>query len=274
MRFFLFLFLFLFIFLISVKTTGQTVVFTNEEWNSHVKELKSRKDSLHSVIVNLLQQKKEYEDSLGRIEDNMVLRRGQLTKQKDSLNYFTKRVAINSNYRIDSLKHKNDSLYSVIKYLSYNTKYAELSLIKYANNKLYYPYDASIEDALSYLNGIKDNPYPQLNQILEQYHLYTEEILELMEKAQASGLSHVSSNNEFNTSEVKRLRDSYANEWLPKIRQTSYYKNLYKKSNSIHYLDVIIDKVYIDRIRKYQSGQLNIVSFQDVIEFPKIFRLK
>lgn len=131
------------------------------------------------------------EDSLLKVRwDSLNTLKAKLTNERNTLISFNKtikgKISKLSNAKVEaqeglaSLNKDSvailllqDSLTDLRKQLdSYTSyiKYAERCAIKYANNKLYYPYDSSVETALDVLSRVKNNPYPQLLDILQSYH--------------------------------------------------------------------------------------------------------
>ena len=233
------------------------------------------------------------EDSLLKVQwDSLNLIKTTLVKSKTSLEQFNndakKKI---SNYSNDEVKLKEsiaslsrdsiaipqlqDSLANLRRrFKSYNPyiKFAEQCAIKYANNKLYYPYDNSVEYAWDVLTKIKDNPYPQLLDILQNYKGYYKGFLYALEEIQNQpGAKAVSAkHNNISSQMMSDLRNKYANGYIRHLMQTEYCTSkYYKTSNSIHYMDVLVKEFY-NAIAKYKSGQRDLI-FTDYIEFGRLF---
>lgn len=233
------------------------------------------------------------EDSLLKVQwDSLNLIKATLVKNKTSLEHFNNDAKRKiSNYSNDEVKLKEsiaslsrdsiaisqlqDSLANLRERLkSYNPyiKFAEQCAIKYANNKLYYPYDNSVETAWNVLSNVKDNPYPQLLDILQSYKEYYKGfIFALEEIQQQKGAKAVSKKpNNISSQMMGELRNNYASTYINHLMQTEYCTSQYfKTSNSIHYLDVLVKEFY-SAIAKYKSGQRDLI-FDDYIDFGRLF---
>lgn len=233
------------------------------------------------------------EDSLLNVQwDSLNLIKATLVKSKTSLEHFANDAKGKiSNYSNEKVKLKEsiaslskdsiaipqlqDSLNNLQKRLkSYNPyrKFAEQCAIKYANNKLYYPYDNSVENALDVLIKIKDNPYPQLLDILQNYKGYYKGFLFALEEIQNQpGAKAVSAkHNNISSQMMSELRNKYADGYIRHLMQTEYCTSkYYKTSNSIHYMDVLIKEFY-NAIAKYKAGQKDLI-FNDYVEFGRLF---
>lgn len=170
----------------------------------------------------------------------------------------------------DSIGRLELRLSSVMAY----KRFAEQSAIKYANNKLYYPYDRSVDDAVNLLYKIKDNPYPQLGDILQAYREYYSNLMSCLHEIQNDkGAKAAKGKTSVSATMMAQLRDGYANKYMSWIRQSSYCQSpYYKTSNSIHYMDVIINQ-FNYAIDQYKKGIRNL-NFSDILMFSKIFHIK
>ena len=234
------------------------------------------------------------EDSLLKVQwDSLNRIKATLVKSKTSLNHFNNDVQRKiSNYSNDEVKLKEsiaslsrdsiaipqlqDSLANLRKRLkSYNPyiKFAEQCAIKYANNKLYYPYDNSVETAWDGLSKVKDNPYPQLFDILQSYHSYYSDFIETLDRVQHDkGARAVSAKTSISSVMMTKIRNDFAKDYISAISNTSYCRSpYYKTSNSIHYMEVLMKEVS-DAIARYKAGKRDLI-FSNYIEFGRLFSI-
>lgn len=147
-------------------------------------------------------------------------------------------------------------------------KFAEQCAIRYANNKLYYPYDKSVEEAARLLKNIKDNPYPQLIDILGNYRKYYKEIIDAMRDVQRD-FGVMSKNSSFTREYKSRILGDNAKSY---INRTAYNADLHNTRNSIHYLEVLI-KEYNRSVEDYKSHNKSI-NFKDFNDFGFLFNVE
>lgn len=234
------------------------------------------------------------EDSLLKVRwDSLNTLKAKLTNERNTLISFNKtikgKISKLSNAKVEaqeglaSLNKDSvailllqDSLTDLRKQLNSYTsyiKYAERCAIKYANNKLYYPYDSSVETAWNVLSKVKNNPYPQLLDILLSYHSYYSDFIATLDRVQHDkGARAVSAKTSIRSDMMAKIRNDFAKDYISAVSHTSYCLSpYYKTSNSIHYMDVLTREVY-NAIAKYKAGQRDLI-FSDYIEFGRLFSI-
>ena len=234
------------------------------------------------------------EDSLLKVRwDSLNTIKARLTNERNTLISFNKTIKSKlselSNAKVEaqeglaSLNKDSvailllqDSLTDLRKQLDTYTlyiKYAERCAIKYANNKLYYPYDSSVETALDVLSRVKNNPYPQLLDILQSYHSYYSDFVATLDRVQHDkGARAVSAKTSIRSDMMAKIRNDFAKDYFSAVSHTSYCLSpYYKTSNRIHYMDVLVREVY-NAIAKYKAGQRDLI-FSDYIEFGRLFSI-
>lgn len=248
--------------------------------NSYAITTHDRDDETDSLLVVQRDSLQKIYACLQADKDRIVQFNNKLNGKIDSLNN-VKRENISNLESIkkdsttilqlgDSIERLRIQLSSVMAY----KKFAEQCAIKYANNKLYYPYDRSVEDAINLLYKIKDNPYPQLIDILQSYKDYYYSLMSDLNTTQKDGLAKaVTSKTKISTAMMAQLRNDYANKCIVLIKQSLYCQSpYYKTPNSIHYMDVIVNQ-FNNAINLYKKGIKNL-DFSDILMFSKLFHIK
>ena len=228
--------------------------------------LKVRWDSLNSIKAKLTTERNTLlsfnKNIKGKIS-NFNNAKIEATENLASLNKDSVAISLLQ----DSLANLRKRLESYTPYI----KYAERCAIKYANNKLYYPYDSSVETAWNVLSKVKNNPYPQLLDILQSYHSYYSDFIETLDRVQHDkGARAVSAKTSISSVMMTKIRNDFAKDYISAISNTSYCRSpYYKTTNSIHYMEVLMKEVS-DAIARYKAGKRDLI-FSNYIEFGRLF---
>jgi hypothetical protein len=265
--------LILWLLMIPITDPAQTVMFSKQEWMVYQKNLQVKKDSLQREIDRLAQHNEMQKKK--RIQNNAILseQKAEIQSLQHQAAGMKKTEKTPGDSSASTLCKRRDNLKDLILKVKRRRGFADNCVIWYANNKLYYPYDASVEEAALCLDSIRHNPYPQLKGILQDYGAFTHEILRVFRAAQADDASKVVPVSGFSLYDVKRLRNQYVEKWRPKIKQVAYCRRYYHTNNSIHYLEVLIDQVYLKRLARYAQMK-SVVDFGDVLLFPQVFNVQ
>ncbi len=239
-------------FCFSFSASGITVTMTQAEFEANNKRYQTQIDSLQK-------QTKVLADSLGTLQTKIKSLEKDL-KSRDTVINDKKTELINKEKELASCRTDSQKWQNQRKEYEQKEAFADTCIAKAANNCLYTSYDSSFvsesRKRFGRMSPQHQKDFASLRTLLDSYKKYNDEIKLILNDAQ-------------NDPKLKKSQifGKYApkDEYIKRLKNSSYYKNVYSSSWKIPYLNQIIDRS-IKRLNALNPDKGKFADFSDLLE--------